>query len=272
MPGPIGDGQSKLRIFVAANSGVIRRCCTVHDRLRCLVSSMNPTMHRAIVSLLLLLPLLSLPLFGQETVFDVPSPDILDRGKIYGELDGTARPVNPLYTFEPRMVVGVGRGIEAGLNFIGLSEPASGEAIIAPTVKWRLWDGGTSGWSFFAGDDIFFAVRKANYDAGNYFYAEFAKVFHGGTRIGFGGYDFTKNVVAPAQRAGGQFTFEQSLNKRLTVAAEWYTGKQDAGYFDPGVVVKATPKLTLYGCYQIGNAGVTNGNHQFLWELGYNFN
>jgi len=215
---------------------------------------------------------LAVPIFGQETVFDVPSPDILDKGKVYFELDGTARPVDPAYTFEPRVVVGVGHRIEAGLNFIGLSEPSSGQGIIAPTVKWRLWDGGESGWSFFVGDDLFFPVRKRDYNAGNYFYAEFAKVFHRGTRIAFGGYDFTKNVVAPAQRAGGQFTFEQPINKRLTVAAEWYTGNHAAGYFNPGVIVKATSKLTLYGCYQIGNAGVTKGNHQFLWELGYNFN
>jgi hypothetical protein len=229
-------------------------------------------MFKPLASFLLMLPFLVLSALGQETVFDVPSPDILDKGKIYGELDGTARPVNPVYTFEPRVVVGLGHGVEAGFNFIGLSEPYSGQVIVAPTVKWRLWNGGNSGWSFFAGDDIFFAARKADYDAGNYFYAEFAKVFSTGTRVGFGGYDFTKDLVAPAQRAGGQFTVEQPINKRLTAAAEWYTGNQAAGYVNPGVIVKATSKLTIYGCYQIGNAGVTRGNHQFLWELGYNFN
>jgi hypothetical protein len=228
--------------------------------------------YRPLAAFLLVLPLLALPALAQETVFDVPSPDILDQGKVYGEFDVTARPVDPVYTFEPRVVVGLGHRIEAGMNFIGLSEPSPGQIIIAPTVKWRLWDGGNSGWSFFAGDDVFFPVRKRDYYAGNYFYAEFAKVFRVGTRIGFGGYHFTKDVVAPAQRAGGQFTIEQSVNKRFTIAAEWYTGNHAAGYVTPGVIVKATSKLTLYGCYQIGNAGVTKGNHQFLWELGYNFN
>jgi hypothetical protein len=90
--------------------------------------------------------------------------------------------------------------------------------------------------------------------------AEFAKVFHTGTRIGFGGYDFTKNVVAPAQRAGGQFTLEQPVNRRLTVAAEWYTGHHAVGYVNPGVIVKAASKITLCGAYQIGNAGLTQGN------------
>ena len=228
--------------------------------------------YRSLAFFLPMLLLFSLPARAQETVFDVPSPDILDKGKVYGELDFTARPVDPLYTFEPRVVVGMGHRIEAGLNFIGLSKPSSGHVILAPTVKWRLWGGRKSGWSFFIGDDLFLPARKRDYHAGNYFYAEFAKVFRSGTRIGFGGYEFTKGVMAPAQRAGGQFTFEQPVNKRLTVAAEWYTGNHAAGYVDPGVVVKVSSKFTLFGCYQIGNAGVIQGNHQFLGEFGYYFN
>ena len=78
--------------------------------------------------------------------------------------------------------------------------------------------------------------------------------------------------MAIANRAGGQFTFEQRVSNRLTLAAEWYTGNQAVGYVNPGAIVKITPKLTLYAAYQIGNAGVTMGNHQFLWEIGYNFN
>ena len=207
---------------------------------------LTPIVYRQLIHLLLALPLLALPTLGQETVFDVPSPDLLDKHKVYGELDGTARPVDPVYTFEPRVVVGLGHGIEAGLNFIGLSEPSSGQVILAPTVKWRLWNSGESAWSFFVGDNVFFPVRKRDHNAANYFYAEFAKVFRRGTRIGLGGYDFTKNVVAPAQRAGGQFTLEQPINKRLTVAAEWYTGNHAAGYVSPGLIAKATSKLTLW--------------------------
>ena len=42
-------------------------------------------------------------------------------------------------------------------------------------MKWRLWQGETSGWSFYVGDDLFFPVRNRTYEAGNYFYASFAK-------------------------------------------------------------------------------------------------
>lgn len=209
---------------------------------------------------------------AQETVFDVPSADILDKGKVYGELDGTVRPVNPIHTFTPRVVVGIGHQIEIGANFNGLTLPVTGELDLSPTIKWRLWNLGSTGWAFYVGDDLFFPVRQRSYSAGNYSYAFFAKQWKHGTRVGLGGYDFTKNVVAPANRAGGQFTLEQQVTNRLTLAAEWYTGNNATGYVNPGAVIKITSKLTGFAAYQIGNAAVTKGNHQFLWELGYNFN
>ena len=46
--------------------------------------------------------LIALPIYdayGQETVFNVPSADVLDAGKVYGELDGTVRVVDPFATF-----------------------------------------------------------------------------------------------------------------------------------------------------------------------------
>ncbi len=211
--------------------------------------------------------------YGQETVFDVPSADVLDEGKVYGELDGTVHPWDvALYTFTPRVVVGIGHGIEVGMNFDGLSTPATGELEISPTIKWRLWKRESSGLSLYVGDDLFIPVRNRTFDAGNYSYAAFAKQWKHGTRVTIGGYDFTKNVVASANRAGGQFTVEQQINSRVTLAAEWYTGNQSVGYVNPGGILKLSSKLTHYAAYQIGNAGVTTGNHQFLWELGYSFN
>lgn len=223
----------------------------------------------------LLLLLLAIPFsraYAQQTVFDVPNADTLDKGKVYYEQDGTVRPVDPLATFTERVVVGIGHHIEVGVNFNGLSAPGLGQLDVSPAVKWQLWERKNSGWSFYVGDDLFFPVYQRTYDAGNYAYASVAKQWKHGTRIGVGAYDFTKNVVATANRAGGQFTFEQQINKRLTLAAEWYTGKQAVGYVNPGAIIKLTAKLTLYTAYQIGNSGVTAGNHQFLWEFGYNFN
>ena len=99
------------------------------------------------------------------------------------------------------------------------------------------------------------------------------KSFKTGTRIGFGGYFYSKNIVAPdANRAGGQFTFEQSVTKRLNINADWFTGKMANGYLTVGGAYKFTKKLTGVAAYSFGNQNVTNGNHFMYFEVGYNFN
>jgi len=144
---------------------------------------------------------------------------------------------------------------------------------ISPTIKWKIYDGKDNGWAVVAGDNLFIPVRNRAYDAGTYSYLMTQKTFNKSTRVGFGGYFFSKNVVAPnANRGGGQFTFEQPVNKKLTLAADWFTGKHSAGYFSPGLIFKAGSKITGYASYTIGNQNASRGNHFFLLEFGYNFN
>jgi hypothetical protein len=214
---------------------------------------------------------------AQQTIFNVPSTDVLDRGKVYGELDASLKPtdstvVSQFSSFVPRVVVGAGSHVEIGLNITGNIQPGADTTTIVPTIKWKPYQGKDNGWAFIAGDNFFIPVRNRGYNAGNYVYAEESKTFKSGTRVTFGGYDFTRNVVAAANRAGGQFGFEQPLTKKLTFAADWLTGKHSAGYFTPGVVFKLGPKVTGYAGYSIGNQNPAQGNHFFLLELGYNFN
>ena len=214
---------------------------------------------------------------GQQTLFNVPSTDVLAKGKVYAELDASLKPtdgavVTKFSSFVPRVVVGAGNRVEIGLNLTGNIQPGADSTTLVPTIKWKPYQGGDNGWAFVVGDNLFIPVRNRAYNAGNYVYAEMSKTFKGGTRITFGGYDFTRKVVASANRAGGQFGFEQPLNEKVTFAADWLTGKHGAGYFTPGVVFKVGPKVTGYAGYSIGNQNLSNGNHFFLLELGYNFN
>ncbi len=214
---------------------------------------------------------------AQQTIFNVPTTDVLDRGKVYAELDVSLKPtdsalVNKFSSFVPRVVVGAGSGIEFGLNITGNIQPGADTTTLVPAIKWKPYQGKNNGVAIAVGDHLFIPVRNRAYNAGNYVYAEISKTFKSGTRVTIGGYDFTRNVVATANRAGGQFGFEQPLNKKLTFAADWFTGKHSAGYFTPGFVFKVGPKFTGYAGYSIGNQNPTQGNHFFLLEAGYNFN
>jgi hypothetical protein len=215
--------------------------------------------------------------YAQQTIFNVPSTDALDKGKVYWELDASFKPtdsdaVNKFSSFVPRVVVGAGRNVEVGLNITGNIQPGEDSTTLVPVIKWKPYQGKNNGVAVVAGDHVFIPVRNRAYDAGNYVYLELSKTFKGGTRLTVGGYDFTRNVVASANRAGGQFGFEQPLNKKVSLAADWFTGKHSAGYFTPGVVLKVGPKVTGYAGYSIGNQNASQGNHFFLLEVGYNFN
>lgn len=222
---------------------------------------------------------------AQQTIFNVPSGDVLDRGKVYGELDATFKPnrdagnvVGRFSSFVPRVVVGVGGRVEVGLNVTGNVWPGDDVTTFVPAVKWKAYDGGGNGYSVVVGDNVLLPARNrelVTYGVGNYLYAQVSKTFKGANnaRLTAGGYHFSRGVVAPeAQRAGGQFGFEQPVGPRFGVAADWYTGKHAAGYFTPGVNFKPHPRVTGYVGYSIGNSNVSNGNHFFYAAAGVNFN
>lgn len=223
-----------------------------------------------------LLLLLALPATGyaQQTVFNVPTTDVLEKGKVYVELDISAKPNDPKFTsFVPRGVVGAGGRVEVGLNVTGNIQPGVDATTLVPALKWKIYDNETNGWAIAVGNNLFIPVRNKSYDLGAYSYTMVQKTFKTKTRIGFGGYFFSKHIVAPnANRAGGQFTFEQPLTGRFGLQADWFTGKHASGYFTPGGYFKLNKKTTGYAAYSIGNANVTNGNHFLYFELGYNFN
>lgn len=222
--------------------------------------------------------LLGISANAQQTIFNVPSSDILDKGKFYFELDATFKPnsddaVGKFSSFVPRIVYGTGGNVEIGLNITGNIQPGADTTTLVPAIKWRPYNNTDKGWSIVVGDHIFIPVRNKSYNIGNHAYVQVSKSFKSGTRLTAGGYHFSKNVVAAnADRAGGQFGFEQTVNKYLNINADWFTGKHAAGYFTPGVAFKPHPKVTGYFGYSIGNANAAQGNHFFYAAIGWNIN
>ena len=219
----------------------------------------------------------SLFVSAQQTIFNVPTADVLDRGKVYVELDAAFKTddqeaLQRFSSFVPRIVVGVGGNVEVGLNVTGNIQPGSDSTAIVPTVKWKFYQNKKKDTVLIAGTNFYIPVRNRSYRAGTYSYLSVSKTINK-TRLTAGGYVASKNVFASnAVRSGGQFGFEQTINPKLTFAADWITGRNSAGYFSPGVIYKPHPKVTAYLSYSIGNANASQGNHYFLFELGYNFN
>src|ERR1043165_1699100 len=58
---------------------------------------------------------------AQQTIFNVPSTDVLDKGKLYAELDASLKPtdgsdVTKFSSFVPRVVAGAGSNVEFGVG------------------------------------------------------------------------------------------------------------------------------------------------------------
>lgn len=214
---------------------------------------------------------------AQQTIFNVPTTDVLDRGKVYVELDAAFKiDRTNLYgrfsSFVPRIVVGVGGNVEVGLNVTGNIQPGSDSTTIVPTVKWKFYQNEKKDTALIAGTNFFIPVRNRSYNVGTYSYLAMSKTLNK-TRLTAGGFVASKNVFAPnAVRAGGQFGIEHAVNSKVTLAADWITGRHASGYFTPGVIYKPHPKVTTYWSYSIGNNQAKAGNNFFLFELGYNFN
>ena len=211
---------------------------------------------------------------AQETVFNVPTTDVLDSSKAYFELDISAKPVEPKFSsFVPRFVYGAGHGLEMGVNITGNIQPGADSTTIVPAIKWRIYNGKENGWAVVLGDNVYIPVQNKTYDAGTFAYAMVQKTFSTKTRIGFGGHYFSKDVVKPDKDFfGGQFTLEQPATDRFGLSADWFTGNHSSGYLTAGGYYKLTGKLTGYAAYSIGNTNVSNGNHFLYFEAGYNFN
>lgn len=214
---------------------------------------------------------------AQQTVFNVPTADVLDRGKVYVEFDAAFKfnndeSLNRFSSFVPRVVVGAGKNVEVGLNVTGNINPGADSTTLVPTAKVRFYQNEKNKIALFGGTNFYIPVRNRGYKFGTYSYVAMAKTFNK-TRFTAGGFVYSKNVVASnASRGGGQFAVEHTINDKFTLAADWQTGKHANGYFTPGIIYKPYPKVTTYFTYSIGNTNAAKGNHYFLFELGYNLN
>lgn len=213
---------------------------------------------------------------AQQTIFNVPSSDVLDKGKVYVELDAAFKPfeqngAGKFSSFTPRVVAGAGRNVEIGFNLTGNIQPGSDSTTLVPAIKWRVYDGEKNGVQIVVGDSLYIPVRNRSYRLGNYAYAQISKTFKTRTRVTAGGYYFTKSVVSTAARGGGQFGFEQPITDKFGVVADYYTGRHSAGYFTPGINFKPHPKVTGYVGYSIGNDNPRTNNF-FYAAIGVNLN
>jgi hypothetical protein len=216
---------------------------------------------------------------AQQTIFNVPSADVLGRGKVYLETDQYIRTWEPhdedAAFFLLRGVGGVGSNVEVGLNSGPFDYLDSSTPFIDAAVKWRpvmekFGNGDQGAFGFFAGNNL--GVQVHGEDSGqvhDYAYAAgFVTLPQSKTRFSAGPYYVTDNFFGPEARFGAQVTVEQPIAKvsGLVLAADWFSGT--AGYATPGIIW-TIERFVLYAGYGLANDG--RDNDLLTLEFGFTF-
>ncbi|MBI4060569.1 MAG: hypothetical protein HY403_03995 [Elusimicrobia bacterium] len=195
---------------------------------------------------------------AQQTIFNVPSADVLDSRSVYVESDWYAKPwdsgAGRAAVTTIRGVVGLGRGLEGGVNIGSFDLLNESTPFADAALKWKpaavQSDMGGLYVGTHAGVGLSGAVRGVGRSLT--YGAAYAKLGRLGTRIGAGPYYATRQVFG-AERGGALATVEQPTGvSGLTAAADWFSGR--GGYATPGVIFNRAP-LTWYLGYGFANSG-----------------
>ena len=215
-----------------------------------------------------LLALVAAGSLAQQTIFNVPSADVLERGKTYLEEDSLWRPQDRHFAvFTVRGVYGFGAQVEGGVNVGGFVTPGRSTPAAIAAFKWQPVRVGRFAVTTGA-QGLFFLRGSEDGDPAGQFYAHASYALPTDTRVTVGGWLATAGYAASRAARGGLFALEQKVNDHLNVCADWFTGRNGIGYLTPGIVSALGP-WTVYAGYSFKN-GDPKGN-ALLIELGYAF-
>lgn len=216
---------------------------------------------------------------AQQTIFNVPSADVLAPKTVYLENDWYVRSwktdSDKAGTTYGRGVVGLGKSVEVGINAGPFDVLHTSNPFIYGAAKWRPILHEISGRhkpgaiGFYVGDTIGVGLHdQVKGKTSNLIYgAGFIRLPDLQTRLGIGPYYATKQFFGE-RRAGALATVEQPIPRieNLLVAADWFSG--DGGYLTPGVIYSRW-NFTLYLGYGLANTG--RQDDLLTMELGYTF-
>lgn len=217
---------------------------------------------------------------AQSTIFNIPTTDTVAKGKAYTEFDFLPQVPGAdgfrIYTYNPRLVVGAPHNIEVGVNFPTFNTRSSGDsttfAYIQPNIKWKFYDNEKAGVAMAAGFLWNSPLNKRDgQDSWGMVYgvvskkvksSDYGPRFHGGA---FGIVSANQdplngpvNFVGP--RAGAIAGYEQPVSKKVSIVADWFSGKNNIGYFTPGVSISLPKNALLNAGYSFGNDSWENSN------------
>jgi len=208
----------------------------------------------------------SVALPGQQTIFNVPTADILNRGKLYLETDWLWRPIEPGFSSgEIRAVYGAGNNVEVGVNLGGFAPHGRSAIVTVPSVKWQPHSSDSV--SLTTGLLALFHIGGSGDNTPAVLgYTHAAMTLPIGMRMTAGGWLASSHYAGSHVEKGGLFALEQPIVSNVTLAADWYTGGSSLGYASPGLII-TEGRWVLYASYTFKNGDSRSSG--LLLEMGF---
>jgi len=217
---------------------------------------------------------------AQSTIFNIPTTDAVTRGKVYAEFDfmpqlpGTDS--SRIYMYNPRLVIGIPGDFEFGVNAPIYNIRSSGDSIsnryIQPNAKWKFYENENAGIAVAVGGLVNTPQNnRSAQDSWALVYGLVSKKIKSGDhgpRFHAGPYGIVSANQDPDKgpvsffgpRAGVILGCEQPVHRKISVVADWFSGKNGYGYFTPGISIALPGNGLLNGGYSVGNDSWADGN------------
>lgn len=211
--------------------------------------------------------------YAQQTIFNVPSADVTEKGHVFLQNESQFRGwgtdaflINTSYS-----AYGIGHNTELDATLFNVGAPDINDislglgfksAIPIPGLKERF---PKQEFKFIIGSEVLIGLEGNG--VGNWTYAELSgKVPKLNTRL-TGGVSYGGRQVFGINTVAAVAAVEQPITKNFTLQADWYSGGEHfAGFLIAGFNYKLPKNTTLYAGYQIPNS-VRNGVSGFCIEL-----
>jgi hypothetical protein len=197
--------------------------------------------------------------FAQSTIFNIPTTDVVAPKKVYFEFDFVSHLESHdnggFQSYVPRVVVGIAKGLEVGLNVASTDSAAPTIVYAQPNIKWQFYTNEKTSVASSVGAIAYTPLRKrdAN-DTFGLFYGNVSKKFKGnhGPRITVGGYGVA-GLDADVDKGGAIVGYEQPIAGKVSFVADWFSGKNGFGYATPGFSFSLPKNQVVNIGYSVGN-------------------
>lgn len=211
---------------------------------------------------------------AQSTIFNAPNTDVMPKGGFYAEADFITNPrkfENGGYqTFGYRVVYGVTKKLEAGVNFFYTRDGQTSAKEIQFNAKYQLYSNEKHGVALSVGGWTFTPLnRSSGRRTTGMVYTTASKKFKKfrGIRLTGGAYQMVHAERDSGSKKGWIAGVEVPIVGNLSFTGDWFSGNNRMGYASAGLSYTFGTRHFIQAGYSWGNNGRGNNALQIFYGL-----